>query len=59
MLIDVDGPDRREYEQGREMSIPLLKELLEEIDRPFGHGYVAAWSILEAVEKERAKKGGL
>ena len=50
MLIDVDGPDPREYPEGIEISLEVLQAKLKDTSKPFGHGYCAAWSLLDALE---------
>lgn len=46
MLIDIDGPDVELYPEGREMSIKLLDEMVEDTRRPYGHGFAAAKTLL-------------
>jgi hypothetical protein len=50
MLIDVDGPDIDTYPQGIAITRDVLEEKLNDPARPFGHGYAAAWALLDVLD---------
>lgn len=62
MIIEPDGPLLQAYPDGQEMNLDLLEELVEKTNygdegfkeryRPFGHGYVIAWCLLEDLKEE-------
>lgn len=52
MLIDLDGPNVKEYPNGREVDLELLKKLEQDEKIIYGHGYVCASALLEDLEKE-------
>lgn len=46
LLIDFDGPPLDLYPQGREITLEVLRETINQPDYPFGHGYVIAGALL-------------
>lgn len=52
MLIDLDGPNVKEYPYGREMSFDLIKDLEKDPKISYGHGYVCASALMEDLLNE-------
>jgi hypothetical protein len=56
LLIEPDGPDVRSYPEGREMSEPLLAELIDDERHIYGHGFALASALLEDLKKNEGEK---